>query len=225
MPTRRSRILLALLFVTVLAAALMGWRVFLQKRAVARVKAAIDGRVTVGAIRGHAIPESVDKLIGTVRGLGKWYPTDTASGVWRYLVGVDLLHIEVKSIRGDIAGAIAQFPELRHLIILGDDRTVTTEDWQRLCAATQTLRKLQVLQLEGRSLQDDGIAPLAGHPSVFSMYLKNGRISPKSIPTFTSLPALRYLCFEEDTGSPAPLSADERKAIETALDPKNVTFR
>lgn len=214
MPSR-SRIVLSVLAIATLAIGVFAWGAYERFKAVARIEAVVSGEVSLGSNHWIDVPRSIDRNI--TKALAYLAPRKRWPGhferAWPYLVGSDTLVIYVESLRGDLTQALAPFKDLRRMRITGSDDRVTSADWQRICAAVRAVPKLEAVVLQGPAIVDDSVAPLSGHPSIEIVKIDHGRITLKSIPTFSSMPSLKELAIEELLR----FTPEERKAYKEGL--------
>jgi hypothetical protein len=118
-----------------------------------------------------------------------------------------------------LGAALERFPQLRSVRI-AEGRPAIRGDWAKLCAGLRQCRRLEEVHLSGPNLTDSAIAPLAGHPTLQSVDL-GGHLTPASIETFRSMPALTELTFFSVGHH---LLEAERIAIKVALPSVKVQF-
>jgi hypothetical protein len=211
----RSRIVLSFLALAALTISVIAWGAYERLQAVVQVEAAIVGAAYPETYRWIDLPKSIDDKIAAMLAYfaPNWHWRSYCQTAWPYLVGAEQILIYAESVHGDLAQPLSRFPDLRFMRIedLGD--RVTSADWKQICAALRTLPKLEIVVLQGPKIVDDSVAPLAGHPSVSIVKIDGGRITLKSIPTFSAMPALKELAIEELLR----FTPEERNAVKSAL--------
>jgi hypothetical protein len=130
---------------------------------------------------------------------------------------IDVYYFE--KFHGDLGAALARFPVLRRVTVFDDEEDGPTEsEWTLLCTRLRALPQLETLRLGGDYLTNESIAPLAGHPQLRSIIIREGRLTAACAKTFASIPHLSQLHIEQEaTGSKTWLSPEGRKAMIAAL--------
>lgn len=130
------------------------------------------------------------------------------------------------NLQGDLGAELLRFTSLREVAI--EDTMAPgpgADQWRQLCTRLRMLPKLRELEIGGDQLNDDSLAPLAGHPALRSIEITRGRVTMNSLQTWAALPNLKKLSFGEMTYSgDAWLTPEERTMLRTRLPATEINF-
>jgi hypothetical protein len=131
------------------------------------------------------------------------------------------IHIAVPlRIRGDLGGALARFPMLRRVALTEFDVDASEADWKLLFTRFHALPRLEELNLEGYTITDQAIAPLAGHPHLRRITINDGKLTVNSAKIFATLPHLEFLHIEgqyDGNSLKLPFTEEQKQAFATQL--------
>ena len=197
MRSRISRIILALIAVSIIALGLLAWtpirRVMNMRALEQAAPAAFVEFSTVGESR-HDYTEFEERIIDKI-----------GMRTYRLWFGGAIESIAINgatSLNGDVGGVLVRFPKLVSFSInMGDHATANEVDWTRLCQGLRSCPRLADLTIyDCEMLTDDALAQLADHPALEVLSVKNHGLTPAFVATLATMPALTSL-FLSDNGS------------------------
>ena len=195
MRLRISRIILALILVSVVALALLLWAPVRQwtnlralEHAVPSSTVWFSGSARSFARSGHMNERLEKRLIGV---MGQRMYLSLFEGP---VEAISIMRGNVfDSKTGDI---VARFPQLRAFSISLDDVAAGSEaDWTRLCQGLRSCPRLEAVNFSvSETLTDAAIVPLADHPRLEDFSVLSLRLTPAFL---ASLPSLKRLVFSD----------------------------
>ena len=190
---RVSRIILALILVSVAALVLVLWgpmRQWMNLRALRKVMP--------GAAVSCSGPETTRIYSGLWKGRWEeWLVDKMGHETYALFVGGPVEVVSISKayvLHGEVGDVLTRFPKLRGFNIVMDRSAVPSEDeWTRLCHGLRSCRRLQALNIvNGEGLTDAAFAPLAGHPTLDNVTVIYHRLTPAFLAT---VPHLKRLVF------------------------------
>jgi hypothetical protein len=227
MKTRRSRLLIALALVACLLIGISMVRQFMRMQGLNRLHSLCPSGTIQATFRDPRFwPPALwqDFCHYSDKWWGKDFKHHPRYMQVRWLTFGSLEHLSVRTnLLHDGAGqAIAGISTLRGLMLmLGPG--VSESQAATLCADLRRLPNLQTLYLSGLRFTDASLAPLAGHDRIYSIDLSGTRITGNSLPTFASLPRLRWLTISPPEAG--GFSMQDRDALQAALPKVRLTLR
>jgi hypothetical protein len=123
-------------------------------------------------------------------------------------------------LKDDPGRVLARFPRLKRLVIYekSTETGMTGDEWAQLCRGLRACPQLAHLNMGGVHLDDAAIAELAGHPTLRSLSVHMGHLTPACTEALGTIPNLKEFYVSKGSNqSKAPVDPKHLATMSAAL--------